>query len=129
MLEGGAVTKAPTVYGSPDLAKEKGGSSWREALPIQEHQFNLSRKEFRDCLCLRYGWTPDRLPSACVCGSAFDVDHAMSCPTGGLRSIRHNEMRDLLALTMSEVYFDVQQSPIWNQAIIRLRMKATEWTL
>ena len=92
-----------------DLAKEKGGSSWLEALPIQEHQFNLSRKEFRDGL--RYGWTPDRLPSTCICGSAFDVAHAMSCPTGGLPSIRQNEMRDLLALTMSEVCFDVTTEP------------------
>ena len=106
MLEGAAVTKAPTVYGP---GQEKGGSSWLEALLIQEHQFNLSRKEFRDGL--RYGWTPDRLPSTCICGSAFDVAHAMLCPTGGLPSIRHNEMRDLLALTMSEVCFDVTTEP------------------
>ena len=94
-----------------DLAKEKGRSSWLEALPILEHQFYLSRKDFRDGLCLRYGWTPDRLPSTCICGSAFDVDHAMSCPTGGLPLIRHNEMRDLLALTISEVCFDVTTEP------------------
>ena len=35
----------------------------------------------------------------------------MSCPTGGLPSIRHNEAQDLLALTMSEVCFDVTTEP------------------
>ena len=49
--------------------------------------------------------------------------------TGGLPSIIHNEMRDLLALTMSEECFDVATEPNWNQATIRLSMKAMEWTL
>ena len=102
---------SPNFQRCMDLAKEKGGSSWLEALPVQEHQFNLSKNEFRDGLCLRYGWTPDRLPATCVCGSTFDVAHAMSCPTGGLPSIRHNEMRDLLAHTMSDVCMDVTIEP------------------
>ena len=37
--------------------------------------------------------------------------HAMSCPTGGLPSICHNEMRDLLAHTMSAVCMDVTIEP------------------
>ena len=101
----------PKLLRCMDLAKEKGASSWLEALPIQEHQFNLSKSEFRDGLCLRYGWTPARLPATCVCGSAFDTSHAMQCPTGGLPSIRHNEIRDMLALTLSEVCFDVATEP------------------
>ena len=94
-----------------DLAKEKGASLWLEALPIKEHQFHLSKGEFRDGLCLRYGWTPPRLPVACVCGSAFNISHALSCPTGGLPSVRHNEVRDLIARSMSEVCFDVATEP------------------
>ena len=99
-----------------DLAREKGGSSWLEALSVQEHQFNLSKTELRDGLCLRYGWTPDRLAVTCICGSAFDIAHAMSCPTGGLPSLRHNEMCDLLALTISEVCFDVTIEPKLEQS-------------
>lgn len=94
-----------------DLAKEKGASLWLEALPIKEHQFNLSKGEFRDGLCLRYGWTPPRLPDGCVCGSTFNIPHALSCPTGGLPAIRHNEIRDLIAASMSEVCVDITTEP------------------
>ena len=37
------------------------------------------------------------LPSHCVCGHNFTVEHPMSCPTGGFPSTRHNEIRDLTA--------------------------------
>ena len=47
-----------------DTAQEKGASTWLEALPIKEYGFSLSKVEFRDSLCMRYGWRPERLPSA-----------------------------------------------------------------
>ena len=37
------------------LAKEKGASVWLTALPIEEHSFLLTKSEFCDALCLRYG--------------------------------------------------------------------------
>ena len=94
-----------------DLAKKKVASLWLEALPIKEHQFNLSKGEFRDGLLLRYGRTPPRLPDGCVCGSTFNIPHALSCPTGGLPAIRHNEIRDLIAASMSEVCVDITTEP------------------
>ena len=106
----------PKLQRCMELAKEKGTSSWLEALPVREHEFNLSKSEFRDGLCLRYGWVPARLPETCVCGKAFDTAHALSCPTGGLPSIRHNELRDLLALSLSDVCSDVVTEPHLNSA-------------
>ena len=47
-----------------ELASEKGASTWLEALPIKDQCFHLSRNEFRDSLCLRYGWRPPKLPAA-----------------------------------------------------------------
>lgn len=94
-----------------ELASEKGASTWMEALPVREYGFHLSGTEFRDSLSLRYGWRPAKLPSTCVCGQAFDTTHALSCPTGGLPSIRHNEIRDLLATTLTEVCSDVATEP------------------
>ena len=80
------------------LASEKAASSWLTCRPLAIHGFCLSNVEFRDALCLRYGRTPARLPSGCVCGHGnFDVTHALSCSTGGFPSIRHNEIRDLTA--------------------------------
>ena len=51
------------------------------------------------------------LPSHCACGKPFDCSHAMSCPTGGLPTIRHNELRDLCAQMLTEVSHNVATEP------------------
>lgn len=94
-----------------DLASEKGASSWLTALPLEEHGFAIHKGAFRDSLCLRYGWLVDKLPSTCVCGSSFNAEHALSCPTGGLPTLRHNEVRDLLASLLAKVCHDVVVEP------------------
>eukprot|EP00117_Sycon_ciliatum_P030601 scpid92847/ scgid24081/ len=80
-----------------DLASEKGASSWLTCRPLSRHGFTLSKGDFRDGLCLRYGWTPPRLPSLCVCSKPLNVSHALSCPFGGFPTLRHNEVRDITA--------------------------------
>ena len=52
-----------------------------------------------------------RVPSHCVCGASFSVDHAMICRHGGLTFIRHNELRDLTASWLHEVCHDVAVEP------------------
>ena len=94
-----------------DLAQEKGSSSWLEALPLSQHGFHLSKREFHDVVCLRYGWLPDHLPSNCVCGAAFTVKHALSCPSGGYPSLRHHEVQDLITELMSKVCTEVSTEP------------------
>ena len=93
------------------ICSEKGTSSWLSALPITEHGFALHKGAFRDALCLRYGWRPPNLPSHCVCGKSFTVEHALSCSRGGFPSIRHNEIRDMTASLMSEVCHNVKIEP------------------
>ena len=73
-----------------EASSEKGASSWLSTLPIAEHGFALHKGEFRDALCLRYGWRPPRLPSHCICSNQFTVQHAINCPRGGFPSIRHH---------------------------------------
>ena len=90
---------------------EKGASSWLTCRPISRHGFALSKAEFRDGLCLRYGWTPSRLPSTCLCEKPFTVAHALSCPFGGFPSIRHNEVRDTLASSLKRVAHNVSVEP------------------
>ena len=84
------------LHRAMELGSEKGASSWLSILPIEEHGFSLHKVAFRDALCLRYGWTPSHLASHCVCSHPFSIDHALTCPTGGYPTIRHNELRDLL---------------------------------
>ena len=81
------------------------------ALPIERYGFALHKTDFTDALCLRYGWIPSHLPSHCVCGKAFSVSHAFSCPHGTFPIIRHNDIRDLTAKLLSEVCHDVQVEP------------------
>ena len=94
-----------------ECCQEKGASSWLSAIPIEQHGFALHKTDFTDALCLRYGWIPPHLPSHCVCGKAFTVSHAFSCPHGAFPIIRHNDVRDLTAKLMSEVCHDVQVEP------------------
>ena len=96
---------------SVKLASEKGSSTWLTVLPLSEHGFALHKGAFHDALALRYGWTPDRLPSKCACGASFSVEHALSCAKGGFPSIRHNEIRDLTATLLTEVCNDVCIEP------------------
>ena len=93
------------------LSSEKGASSWLSALPVNEHSFALHKSAFRDALCLCYGWLPSGLPTQCVCGKGFSVDHAMNCPTGGYPTLIHNELRDFTADALSEVCSGVCVEP------------------
>lgn len=92
-------------------AKEKGASSWLTCLPLTEYGFTLSKSEFRDAIHLRYGWTPARLPTHCVCGDTFSVDHALSCSHGGYLGLRHNEIRDLLGELLHDTCSNVCVEP------------------
>ena len=62
-------------------------------------------------MCLRYEWSIANLPTTCLCGSRFNVQHFMSCKKGGFISIRHINLRDLTANMLSEVCKDVEIEP------------------
>ena len=102
---------SPALRYTMELASEKGTSSWLQALSLKEHGFNLSKSDFGDALCLRYGWQLPHTPTRCVSGKQFNPDHMLSCPTGGLPSLRHNEIRNYLATRLSEVCSDVAIEP------------------
>ena len=85
-----------------DVAEDKGASQWLSALPLAHQGVTLHTGAFRHALCLRYDWRPSNLPSRCVCGQDFSIDHAMICPTGGFPTIRHNEVRDITATLLRE---------------------------
>ena len=62
-----------------ELAQEKGSGAWITALPIQSLGYVLNRQEFRDSLCLRYGWKIPNTPQFFACGKKNSVDHAIIC--------------------------------------------------
>ena len=52
------------------------------------------------------------MPSACVCGDHFNVDHAMICKRGGFVIQHHNELRDLQAEMLCMVCNGVETEPV-----------------
>ena len=101
----------PELKRCVDLSKEKGSSSWLSVLPLEEHGFYLHKGEFKDALCLRYGWNLVNTPQRCNCSTQFTVDHAMTCHMGGFPTIRHNEIRDITAFLLTEVCHNVCTEP------------------
>ena len=63
-----------------ECCQDKVVLSWLSALPLEQYGFTLHKNEFTDVLCLHYSWIPPHLPSHCVCGKVFSVNHAFSCP-------------------------------------------------
>ena len=93
------------------LSQEKGVGSWLTTNPVKALGFVLNKQEFRDAICLRYGWRVPHTSSHCQCGKKNDVDHALSCKKGKYIQSRHNRIRDLEAELMREVCIDVQTEP------------------
>ena len=89
-------------------SQEKGSSSWLSIIPLKEMGFTLNKKEFHDAVSLRYDWKIKDIPSKCVCGERFDVNHAMICMKGGFVVQRHNELRDLEDELLNLVCKDVE---------------------
>ena len=94
-----------------ELAQEKGAGAWLTALPLKKHGYVLNKQEFRDGICLRYGWRIPNTPPFCQCKKKNDIDHAVSCPNGGYTIMRHNALRDLEAELMEQVCRDVKIEP------------------
>ena len=52
------------------------------------------------------------IPSTCLCGKPFTIDHAMICMRGGFIIQKHNELRDLEAELLNMVCKDVALEPV-----------------
>ena len=105
------------------LLQEKGAGSWLTTTPVKSLGFSLNKQEFRDAICLRYGWRVPHTASHCACGKKNDIDHALSCQKGGYSMMRHNRIRDVEAELMREVCTDVriepQLLPLANENLVR----------
>ena len=113
-----------------DLSSEKGSSVWLTVVPPHELGFNLNKRDFRDAIKLRYDWPIEDIPTRCVCGDIFSVDHSMVCKKGGFIIQRHNELRDLEADLLSMVCNDVEIEPqiqdVKGEQLIKQRVQLGE---
>ena len=74
--------------------------------------FFSGKKAFSNAIRIRYDVPPERLPAICVSGDSLNLQHALSCPKGGLVTTRHNELRNLTAEILSEVCKNVVIEPL-----------------
>lgn len=102
---------SPEMRRNATVCSEKGTSAWLTALPLEQHGFALHKADFRDALCLRYGWPLAYAPSTCSCGANFEPDHMLICRYGGYLTLRHNEIRDLTASLLKETCANVTTEP------------------
>ena len=66
--------------------------TWIGAVPHRLNITELYWEEFWDNICLIYGLIPQDIPATCdSCGKRFLIEHAISCPKGGLVLAQHND--------------------------------------
>ena len=74
----------------------------------------LSSNEFR---CLRCAKSLLNLPHSCDgCSSVFTTSHALDCKKGGLVTLRHNEIMDVLYDVSSLAWSQVIKEPLVKEA-------------
>ena len=89
-------------------ARDKGASSWLNAVPLVDQGLVLNKQEFRDSLRLRYNMPLFDLPNKCFCGKKCTVSHALSCKKGGFVAQRHDGVRNLLTSPIGKVCTNVE---------------------
>ena len=94
-----------------ELNQEQGASSGLTTLPITDEGYDLTKQLFWDLIWIRFGWALRRLPTSYECGARFDLQHAFSCKKGGFIFIRHNQIRNITARLLKEVFKDIHVEP------------------
>jgi len=104
---------SPQLQRAMDLAQEKGASATVTALPLEKYGMTFpAKRDFRDILCLRYGYPIARLPEICACGEAYTVTHSQNCKRGGFILMRASAPQKLFAdLCVKAGYRDVALEP------------------
>ena len=93
------------------ISAEKGVSTWLTCDLSWLSGSVLEKSDFRDALCILYGYALEGLPLHRVCGGSMTTSHALTCPSDGYPSARHNEVRDIICNVLREVLTDVETDP------------------
>ena len=101
----------PELLRLTQQARDKGASSWVNAIPLKDQGLTLNEQEFRDSLWLRYNLPQQDMPPSCARGEPFNVRHALSFKKGGFVAQRHDGVRNVLTSLLSKVCKNVQVEP------------------
>ena len=81
-------------------------------ISIKRNGFFLDKQAFWDAIRITYNIPLERLPTLCVCGDSFNLQHTLPCPKGGLATTRHNELRNLTAEILGDACKNVVIEPL-----------------
>ena len=101
----------PLVKRALEIGCDKGSSNWLNCLPLKDKALALTRSDFIDAVNIRYHRDHKGLPEKCVCGSKFNLTHALTCKHGGYVHMRHDNLRDLNARLLKKICTDVEIEP------------------
>ena len=94
-------------------------SSWPMTLLLQICHFDLAPVQFREGLALSYLRHPSNAPAKRDgCGADFTLQHVLDCKKGGLVTLCHNEIHDLIGELASQVWPQVIKELIVNEATV-----------
>ncbi|XP_073243955.1 uncharacterized protein [Porites lutea] len=102
---------SPGLLRLVNQSRDKGASSWLNAMPLADKGLALNKQEFRDSLRLRYDLPLVDFPSHCICGDKFTVSHALPCKKGGFVAQRHDGVRNLLTTFIDKICNNVEIEP------------------
>ena len=105
-------TSCKTKLRSIEVSMENGVSIWLRVIPIKGNGFFLEKQTFWDAKRMRYNVSLERLPTLCVCGDSFNLQHALSCPKEGLVTTSHNELKNLTAEILGEICKNMVIDPL-----------------
>ena len=82
-----------------ELAGMKGAPSTLTMIPVEEYGFYFACKSnFHDHVHIRYGWPVDNLPSTCLCGARYSIQHSQICKLTGFISMHQDNTKDFRAV-------------------------------
>ena len=110
-------TYSPTRKRANEKIPKEKVSAWLSVIPTARYHFDLSAREFRDALAIRYRRPLLGVPSNCDgCGEEFTLVHALDCKRCGLVTQRHNEIRDAIGDLASLVWKEIKREPVVREA-------------
>ena len=104
-------TSCKTKLRSIEVWTKNGASIWLTVIPIKRCFF-LEKQAFWDAIRIRNNIHLEYLPTLCVSGDSYNLQHTLSCSKGGLVITRHNKLRNLTAEILDEVCKNVVIKPL-----------------
>ena len=106
---------------------KKTTSIWLTMIPIKRSSFFLEKQAFWDIIRIRCNILLERLPTLCVRGDSFNLQHALSCPKGLLVFTRlRNLTAEILGEVCKNVVIELLLTPLTGKDFLTLQIRATK---